>query len=614
MAKINITATGEYLDLEDLPHNCIFNKVKTGCGGTTIALRNAENYVIAVPYTELIVNKTHRSDAGAAEVNFPIGDSEVTRNVFGLFGPFGDCKEALVDYINGEGVKKIICTYDKLPLLTSHLNPEDYRLLIDEYHQILLAYDYREQAIDGVLENFRKFKSFCFMSATPIEADFAPECLNDVEVVTAKWDTKEHLKIYLYETGKPLATAANIIKNYKANGYIELNGTKSYEAFFFINSVTSIASILNQCNLQPDEVRIICADNAKNRKNLEGYNIEDSHSESKTFTFLTSKSFEGADYFSPTGLAFVISEGYNSNTMLSIETQIHQIAGRLRDSFFKKTIIHITSKNFGSYFAIPYHQFLQKQKLETRAAKHFIDNYNKQPSDEREVLQNTFNKREKYIRYDEQNHMCVFKDITTKIDRYHYRTINLFYRNVFTLKSNYMKYGSDIVCAAHLANKNDEIDKICHLPSFEEAYLKYSEYKHKVTFCDLNTQEIKELLEMQPLVADAYSKLGDKKVKQLKYNKKKIDTALKAADETKNIDNRIAEILAEKVKPGFITSAQLKKILYEAYEAVGKDPCSAASKISTWYSAEPTSQYINKKTTRGYMIVSPKFIIDADTE
>ena len=33
------------MDLIDLPHNCIFNKVITGCGGTTISLKNAENYV-----------------------------------------------------------------------------------------------------------------------------------------------------------------------------------------------------------------------------------------------------------------------------------------------------------------------------------------------------------------------------------------------------------------------------------------------------------------------------------------------------------------------------------------------------------------------------------------
>ena len=59
MKKLEIQEHDGFLDLEDLPHNCIFNKVVTGCGGTTIALKNGENYVIAVPTTELIENKCY---------------------------------------------------------------------------------------------------------------------------------------------------------------------------------------------------------------------------------------------------------------------------------------------------------------------------------------------------------------------------------------------------------------------------------------------------------------------------------------------------------------------------------------------------------------------------
>ena len=56
--------------MNDLPHDCIFNKVKTGCGATTIAIKNAENYVIAVPTTEIIENKCYpieQSDKWSAQ-------------------------------------------------------------------------------------------------------------------------------------------------------------------------------------------------------------------------------------------------------------------------------------------------------------------------------------------------------------------------------------------------------------------------------------------------------------------------------------------------------------------------------------------------------------------
>ena len=56
MKTLNINSTNGYLNLPDLPHNCIFNKVVTGCGGTTVVLFNDESYIIAVPTTEGFYN------------------------------------------------------------------------------------------------------------------------------------------------------------------------------------------------------------------------------------------------------------------------------------------------------------------------------------------------------------------------------------------------------------------------------------------------------------------------------------------------------------------------------------------------------------------------------
>ena len=40
MLPLNIQEENGFLIMEDFPKNCIFNKVKTGCGATTIALTN----------------------------------------------------------------------------------------------------------------------------------------------------------------------------------------------------------------------------------------------------------------------------------------------------------------------------------------------------------------------------------------------------------------------------------------------------------------------------------------------------------------------------------------------------------------------------------------------
>ena len=40
VTKLDIQEKDGFLIMNDFPDNCIFNKVKTGCGATTIALTN----------------------------------------------------------------------------------------------------------------------------------------------------------------------------------------------------------------------------------------------------------------------------------------------------------------------------------------------------------------------------------------------------------------------------------------------------------------------------------------------------------------------------------------------------------------------------------------------
>ena len=71
MSELKIESNNGFLQMEDLPQNCIFNKVVTGCGGTTIVLFNEKDYIIAVPTTELITNKTGLTEAGEAIITSP---------------------------------------------------------------------------------------------------------------------------------------------------------------------------------------------------------------------------------------------------------------------------------------------------------------------------------------------------------------------------------------------------------------------------------------------------------------------------------------------------------------------------------------------------------------
>ena len=46
MQYINVSSKDGFLHLKELPKNCIFNKKVTGCGGTTIAMQDKDNYII----------------------------------------------------------------------------------------------------------------------------------------------------------------------------------------------------------------------------------------------------------------------------------------------------------------------------------------------------------------------------------------------------------------------------------------------------------------------------------------------------------------------------------------------------------------------------------------
>lgn len=602
MKHLKITSDNGYLNLTDLPSNCIFNKVITGCGGTTVVLFNNENYVIAVPTTELIINKTGLDEAGASTVISPDGKPQ---QIFGLFGIFSyDVKKALKEYIATSGVKKIMCTYDKLPKLVEYLNPSDYRLLIDEYHILLKAYSYRRAAIDGVLNSFRAYKSYCFMSATPISPEFKPRALEGIEDITAVWDDVEVLKVNLQRTNKPYLKAANIINAYKNDGYVTVGELKSYEAFFFINSVTDIAAILQYCNLSKDEVKIVCADTESNRRKLAGYTISNSRSENKRFTFITSKSFEGADYFSESAICYVVSNSCNTNTLLDISTDIYQIAGRIRTATnpFRDMIVHIfnTTGKRDLDLEISYSEMVERTYEDLEGAKEIIELVNK--SDKARKSAEKFLNKE-YVMKDE-NGSYFINDMLIKLDLFTFKLEQSIYKNGISIMKHYSQNG--------MITNNPEYEKLdgtitakSKKIGFKEAFLKYVELMHQPFRL---SDESENLIKIQPLIKDAYNLLGADRVKSLKYIKKDIQAAIVNLDSDKSKENKAAKILASRINIGFNTTTSLQTAIAEAYSTVELNRTVKASEIEKYFDCKATVKRLDGKPTRGYEIYRSKIV------
>lgn len=597
MKTIKITSTSGYLEMEDLPHNCIFNKVITGCGGTTVALSNNECYIITVPTQELIKNKIKRDDAGVGTYTLQNGE---TREIFGLFGYSSYMmKKDLRDYIESHEIKKIMCTYDKMEMLLHFIDPKDYRLLVDEYHTLLKAYSFREKAINRVFSTYRMYKSFCFMSATPIMPDFKPSLLDDVEEVMAEWDNVEKITVNLQYSNKPFLTAANIINRYKADGFIEVNGNKSYEAFFFINSVNEICKILKHCNLTNDNARIICADTEDNRKKLGDFNISTSNSANKQFTFITCKSFEGVDYFSDSAISFVVSSASAEHTKLAIDTDIPQIVGRIRskNNPFRNKIVHIYNRtNKDIDLITTFEEMTDITNRTEEAAKQQIEKYNKATTRAEKIAIKRLINNDLIL---ETEDGIYYNDAILKLDLYNFKVNQIIYKSGISVRTEYQERGVQTTAITYNKEEGEmKTENETKAITFKEAYL-------KALSCQDLVQRDNYL--KVDLVKEAIEKLTPEEVRAARYTKKAVKELLISKNEKLNQFTKAIKMIKKEMPYNeFVPVAKVKEMLANVYEILGIEKKAKATDITAFFYAKRATKRINGANTDTICIIRPK--------
>lgn len=199
--------------MESLPKNCIFLKGKPGCGGTTLALHSSEKYLILMPYISNVKNK------------------EVSEE--GAFVYTGNYSQIT------HGVTKICATYESLSTLIRLIKPSEWNLVVDEYHILCNSYNLRQEAFQAIKDNFNKFKSYCFMSATPPAKVLG--FLKFLKIIKLNWIG------YSY-TIKWVDRCLSLQKYLKQNSfYIEKASGQNEEKcnhFIFYNSVRGIEKIV----------------------------------------------------------------------------------------------------------------------------------------------------------------------------------------------------------------------------------------------------------------------------------------------------------------------------------------------------------------------------------
>ena len=347
MNKIVINGEG-YRYLSDIPEfsDClpkgIINKKITDVGGTYAAINCNHSYIVVVPFIDL-----------ATSIYL---DKNNTYDVFRLYG--GVLKTGFTDYMDNHKVRKITVTYDSFAKLINWIEQRgedlnDYKVLVDEYHLILEDMDFRDDAINSMLDNVTRFDHYSFLSATPINTDFEFDFFKELphyEIDWGKTSTITPLKIKTPNVYK--GTVALIEEFQKGLMLDDVNGDVSEvgELHIFMNSVKGIAQVCSTARLQDKDVRIICADNIRNGILLNKYKINSISDKNKPINFYTKKGFQGCNVFSHSGLVVVVSDSKLAHTLIDIETTLTQIVGRIRlndeyQNAFRHKIYHIYSTN-----------------------------------------------------------------------------------------------------------------------------------------------------------------------------------------------------------------------------------------------------------------------------
>ena len=549
----------------------IVNKTKTDVGGTYVAANCGSNYIIVCPFKDLV-------DSIAADKN----------NRYEVFKCYGGVREyQFRKYIKNNTTYKIAVTYDSLPKLIGWLSgTEGWKVLVDEYHLILEDMDFRYDAINGLMEEIQKFRHYSFLSATPIDLDFEIDFLKQLPHYKVQWNGVTKITPIRYKVTQLTKGLARFIQIFLDEGISlpDINGnvSKVEELYIFINSVTSIKQIADTLKLNPNDVKICCADRIRNNKLLGEYQIESVSSPNKKINFFTKKCFQGCNLFTNNGLIIVASDAYRTQTLVDISTTIEQIAGRIRindeyQNIFRNVIVHLFSTNKNVMSDEEFEMLMQDKENE---ADKLLSGWNKLDKEERQTYIKRMNLDTELVSI--INGRMVYNNLKKQSFIYK-QELRKIYRDGISIRDSFMQSEK-----FELTNQNEWEDFNIKLTkamtvSYEQLLKDY---------LDSPSESYEQEYPEFPLIKRY---LKESEMNTLRWNREKM---LKAVEDKKQVDKVFLAIY----QPGFISNKDLKSKLKDEFGRLGIKLSPKATLIEncTLYNVEKASRKIDGKTVSGY--------------
>lgn len=586
--------------MDELPKNCIFNKALTGVGGTYLAIKEQSHTVICVPFKELIKSK-----------------KEDNKDMFIVQG--GVTINHIISYLNKQldtnKLIKIISTYDGLCKIIEAMNSmvnlvddkpliESINLLIDEYHLLFTQYCLRDEAIKCVLNSFNLFKSYCFLTATPLELDFTLKELQNVPKINAVWEGAENIKVTSVKCNSVAATLNQAILR-------KLEGEDSNKNYYiFVNSVQFIKEMIDLCNLTEENCRVIYSEYNKTKLSIKRSSVTECKNDPKPITFLTSTCFEGCDIFDEIGYTIIVSDSSKTNTLMDISTSFIQIAGgRIRNSMYKNTAHHLYTKTRYSG-DLTYNEFKESTELGITETIKAVDDLNKLATstlkrirpEESEYLVKVTNDND--IKYE-------FDPNLVLLDLYNFKVAKCLYTPM-ALKTEYSKNNVDVTT---LYDESKLMKRDVSTWSFKDSvlYLKSFSSGDKSIPDDLEnlmleSQLVNDILMKYKWLVDAIKVIGYNKMEELEYHQYNIKACI-INQTTLSDEMKVVKILKETSGIGngnWLSMKDAKAKVKKIYDELG---ITKTPNIRDWYEVKESAKRIEGKRVEGIVLIRPKITV-----
>lgn len=581
---------------KDLPDNCYLNKQTCGCGATHLAITNDINYVIASPYVRLINNKVEQH-SNIIPVYSDITDGAIKKKYLSQ---------------KSEGLPiKFMTTYEGVSRLMSFewFNPKDFKLMVDESHDIVNFGLFRKEAVSNILTNFHLFKSYVFVTATPNKEHFLPKQLVEVPHIELNWKSAKTVKINIQKASKNGNDF--IVEKCRQFFYGEVDGN----AHIFYNSVKEIVSVIKALKKLPNydssQVKVVCADNDYNNRAVkkEGLDLlSKSLLNSRKINFYTSCVFEGADIYDKEGKTFIVVNNKRNSTKLCMTTLVPQICGRIRDSIYNSEINMLVCGNIDcvKYSRTQWFEIVLDNMI---AAKSAVDSfmYTKNLPNSTAILNRMRNNAlyDPYLLVDYNTGDICLNESALHAEMQRYDIIHSQYQILSKNEDEFKKevsslYETNIVDNAFeglTGSFKSVVDKVVDFRVLMQEYI--------TSVKDLDLQKASFIENNHPYLKLYYEALGEDKIKALKYRKKDVEREYSVF---KLKESRFFDVIKNiKVVSGdIITVKEAKELVDTAYKALGIKTKVTGKTFEDYYIVEPKLVTIQGKRHRSYKVLSVK--------